>query len=161
MNNNKIIIGNREWCTFPELNIPAIKARVDSGARTSSIHAYDIKTYTHQGQKWVRFEAHPLQKNKRTRIFCEAPLIDRRNVKSSSGESEKRHVISTTLRLGEEEWKVEVTLTNRDSMGYRMLLGREAMNGRVLIDPSASYCLGKVSRKQLAASYGLKPVSKK
>ncbi len=141
---NKIIIGSEEWCAFPSLGIPAIVARVDSGARTSSIHAFNIQPFSRKGQDWVSFEVHPLQKNRRLVVRCEAPVADHRRVKSSSGVAEKRYVIQTILRLWDHEFIIELTLANRDSMGYRMLLGREAMVGRILVDPELSHCLGTV-----------------
>ena len=150
---SKIIVGSEEWCAFPKLGIPAIKARVDSGAKTSSLHAFDIHTFKKGDESWVSFEIHPLQQNRRVVVRCEAKIIDRRGVKSSSGVAEKRYVIKTLLCSGDECWEVEVTLTNRDSMGYRMLLGREAMKNRVLVDPDVSFCLGKISEKKLASFY--------
>lgn len=149
----KAVIGSEEWCRFPGLDLPAIKARVDSGAKTSSIHAFNIHTFRRQGNQWVSFEVHPIQNDRRTVIRCEQPIVDRRAVKSSSGVSETRYVISTQIELGDDSWEVELTLANRDSMGYRMLLGREAMSGRVLIDPSQSFCAGKLSQNDLTALY--------
>ena len=157
---NKIVVGSEEWCSFPALGIPAIKARIDSGAKTSSIHAFNIHTFRRDGQLWVSFEAHPLQNNRRTVIRCERPVIDKRSVKSSSGIAETRYVINTTLKVGEDAWDIELTLANRDSMGYRMLLGREAMSGRILVDPSLSFCLGDVSREQINQYYGRKKQEK-
>lgn len=138
----KKTIGSEEWCTFPDLNIPAIKARIDSGAKTSALHAFNIHL-THRGDiSWVRFDVHPIQGNRRIIVTCESPLLDKRRIKSTSGVSETRYVIRQTLKIGEEQWPVELTLTNRDSMGYRMILGREAMEGRFLIDPAGSLLLG-------------------
>ena len=117
MNDEKIIIGSEEWCSFPSLGIPAIKARVDSGAKTSSMHAFDIRTLKREGQSWVSFEVHPLQQNRKTTVRCEAPISDRRVVKSSSGDTEKRYVIKVPLKMGESLFEIEVTLTKRDSMG--------------------------------------------
>ncbi|TQV85392.1 30S ribosomal protein S6--L-glutamate ligase [Aliikangiella coralliicola] len=154
---SKIVVGSEEWCAFPKLGIPAIKARVDSGAKTSSLHAFNIQTFKKESEAWVSFEIHPLQQNRRIVVRCEAKIIDRRRVKSSSGTSEKRFVIKTMLRSGGEHWEVEVTLTNRDSMGYRMLLGREAMKGRVLVDPDESFCLGEVSDTELEVHYPSEP----
>src|SRR5690606_13522080 len=129
------IIGKEEWCALPEITLPAIKVRVDSGAKTSSLHAFNIQPFEKEGIKWVQFDIHPLQDDRKIIQTCRAKVVDRRHVKSSSGEKEKRHVIKTPITLGNETWEIEITLTNRDSMGYRMLLGREAMNKRVLIDP--------------------------
>lgn len=152
------IIGSEEWCQFPELNIPGIKARVDSGAKTSSLHAFNIQSFRKNGEKWVSFEVHPLQNNNRTAVFCEAPVIDQRSIKSSSGTSEKRFVIRSKVILGSDHYDIELTLTNRDSMGYRMLLGREAMEGRVMVNPAESFCLGDKSPDDLNRVY--KQVSK-
>ncbi len=153
----KIVVGREEWCSFPTLGLPAIKARVDSGARTSSLHAFNIQPFRREGQPWVGFEVHPLQNDRRTVIRCERPVVDRRTVKSSSGVSERRYVISTEMALGESVFEIEVTLANRDSMGYRMLLGREAMKGRMLVDPGLSFCMGEVSEEALTKSYGRQP----
>src|SRR5690606_19443495 len=126
----------------PTLGIPAIKARVDSGAKTSCVHAVNIQTFKRNGANWVSFEVHPLQDNRRIVARCEAPVVDRRTVRSSSGDSVKRLVVKVPMRLGEKIWDVELTLTNRDSMGYRMLLGREAMAGRMLVDPEERFMQG-------------------
>lgn len=151
--NNKIIVGSEEWCALPALGIPAIKARVDSGAKTSSLHAFNIRPFARGGQSWVSFEVHPLQNNRRTIIRCEAEVIDKRVVKSSSGIGEKRFVVRTELRLNEQSWPIELTLSNRDSMGYRMLLGRQAMHGRILVDPAAGFLCGQIKDKQVDQLY--------
>ncbi len=153
INEPKIVIGSDEWCAFPTLNIPAIKARVDSGAKTSSLHAINIQPFSRNGEPWVTFEVHPLQDNRKVMVHCEAQVIDQRIIKSSSGDREKRLVIRVPLVLGEQSWDVEVTLTNRDSMGYRMLLGREAMHGRTLVDPAGQCLLGERPAPQLAGLY--------
>jgi len=150
----KQIIGCEEWCAFPDLGIPAIKARVDSGAKTSSIHAFNVQKFRRQGETWVSFEVHPVQNNRRTVVRCERPIVDKRVVKSSSGISETRYVILATLKLDDQAWEIELTLANRDSMGYRMLLGREAMSGRMLVDPALSFCLGQVTSDSLNKHYG-------
>lgn len=150
----RIIVGSEEWCVFPSLNIPAIKARVDSGAKTSAIHAFNIQSFNRDGEEWVSFYLHPLQNDRKSVVRCEAPVVDRRIVKSSTGTAEKRYVIRTAIELGDNYWEVELTLTNRDSMGYRMLLGREAMLGRMLVDPAESFCAGDFSTEELKAFYG-------
>jgi ribosomal protein S6--L-glutamate ligase len=150
----RIIVGSEEWCVFPSLNIPAIKARVDSGAKTSAIHAFNIQTFQRNGEDWVSFYVHPLQNDRKSVVRCEAPVVDRRVVKSSTGTAEKRFVIRTAIELGDNYWEVELTLTNRDSMGYRMLLGREAMLGRMLVDPAESFCAGAFTPEELKAFYG-------
>ncbi|PYF82412.1 MULTISPECIES: RimK/LysX family protein [Marinomonas] len=152
-NDPKIVIGCEEWCAFPSLNIPAIKARVDSGAKTSSMHALHIERFTRNDEHWVRFEVHPIQKNRKTTVHCEAQLVDQRVIKSSSGDKESRPVIRVPLTLGDKTWEAEVTLTNRDTMGYRMLLGREAMNGRVLIDPEGLCLQGDKQEETLVEIY--------
>ena len=154
--NTKIIVGSEEWCSFPALGVPAIKARVDSGAKTSSMHAFNIHKFRRDGESWVSFEVHPLQNDRRTVIRCERPVIDKRVVKSSSGVSETRYVISAAIKAGGDVWDIELTLANRDSMGYRMLLGREAMHGRIIVDPSLSFCLGEMSVETLNEFYGKK-----
>lgn len=151
---SKKIIGSEEWCSFPELGIPAIKARVDSGAKTSSIHAFNIQPFRRSGQTWVSFEIHPIQNNRRTVIRCERPVIDKRVIKSSSGLSETRYVVNAHLKLGEELWEVELTLANRDSMGFRMLLGREAMQNRLIVDPSEKNILGEINSDVISSLYG-------
>jgi len=154
--NSKIIVGSEEWCSFPGLGVPAIKARVDSGAKTSSMHAFNIQKFRRDGENWVSFEVHPLQNDRRTVIRCERPVIDKRVVKSSSGVSETRYVVGATIKAASETWDIELTLANRDSMGYRMLLGRQAMSGRMLVDPSLSFCLGEVTTNELNDYYGKK-----
>ncbi|MGJ8673362.1 30S ribosomal protein S6--L-glutamate ligase [Rubritalea sp.] len=155
MNEQKIIVGCAEWLSLPSLHVPAIKARVDSGAKTSSLHAFNIQGFKRNGESWVHFEVHPIQKNRKTTIRCEAKVADRRIVKSSNGEREKRHVILTTMELAGKTSTIEVTLTNRDNMGYRMLLGREAMQGRILVDPSEELCHGELSKDDITNLYGV------
>ncbi len=149
----KLVIGKEEWCALPDLNIPAIKAKIDSGARTSALHATNINVINVRGEKWVSFDVRPLQKDRRTSISCKARLVDQRAVKSSSGHTEKRPVIEANVRIGGVVQSIQLTLTNRDAMGYRMLLGREAMQGRMLIDPEQSFCQGKHSDADLRRFY--------
>lgn len=153
-NDKKIIVGSEEWCSFDSLGIPLIRARVDSGAKTSSIHAFNMQTFKRNAVPWVSFEVHPLQNDRRTVIRCEQPIFDRRTVKSSNGTSEKRYVILTPMRLSGHSFDIELTLTNRDSMGYRMLLGREAMQGRILVDPSEQYICGRKTESEILSAYG-------
>jgi len=149
----KNIIGCEEWINLPELSIPAIKARVDSGAKTSSLHAVNIKPFNFENNIWVSFEVHPIQNNRKVVVHCKAPVVDKRNIRSSSGHSEKRYVVKTSTRIGQDQWEIELTLTNRDSMGYRMLLGREAMKGRLLVDPEKRFCQGALDEANLAELY--------
>ncbi len=150
---NLPIIGKKEWCALPDLGLPALKARIDSGARTSALHAFNLVTEKDSDEEWVRFDIHPIQKNRKITRQCTARIIDRRSIKSSSGHAEKRIVIATPLTLGAQTWEIEVTLTNRDQMGYRMLIGRQAMQGRVLIDPAAAYMTQKISRDEAKELY--------
>lgn len=132
------VVGCEEWCVFNALSIPAIKARIDSGAKTSSIQALNIKSFSKQGEEWVKFEVNPLKENRSISITCEAKIIAKRVVKSSLGISEERFVIKTPITLGEDTFDIELTLANRDSMEFRMLLGREALAGRYVVDAAAS-----------------------
>lgn len=150
---NKLIVGSEEWCSLPGLGLPAIKARVDSGAATSSLHAFNIVPFQRDGAHWISFEVHPLQNDRSVVVRHEAPVLEQRGVRNTSGISETRYVIREELVLGEQRWPIELTLTNRDAMGYRMLLGREAMVGRVLVDPEGSHQLGDVEPAQLEAMY--------
>ncbi|TFH67935.1 30S ribosomal protein S6--L-glutamate ligase [Gammaproteobacteria bacterium LSUCC0057] len=152
---DKIIVGSEEWVQLPHLGMPAVKARVDSGAKTSALHAFNIQPFRRAEQPWVSFEVHPLQGNRTVAVRCEAQVIDRRVVRSSSGSSEQRYVIRSPMRLGDQVWEIELTLTNRDSMGYRMLLGREAMTGRVLVDPAEHMLLGRIRDTELHDMYGV------
>ncbi|MET6991167.1 30S ribosomal protein S6--L-glutamate ligase [Sediminicola arcticus] len=147
------IIGSEEWCVFKEMGIPAIKARVDSGARTSSIQATNTKVFTKGVQEWVKFEVNPLQDNRSFNMLCEAKLVDRRTVKSSSGISEERLVIKTPVTIGSETFNIELTLANRDTMEFRMLLGREALNERYMVNPAESYCLGDITDEEITDKY--------
>ncbi len=140
------VIGWREWVGLPDLGVQRVKAKIDTGAKTSSLHAYDLEHFRRRRADWVRFVVHPMQRDTRTRVAAEALLLDHRIVKSSSGHAEDRPVILTTIRLGADHWQIELTLTNRDAMGFRMLLGRTAIRDVFLIDPARSYIRGKKER---------------
>jgi ribosomal protein S6--L-glutamate ligase len=133
------ILGWEEWVALPELGLPAIKAKVDTGARTSALHAYFVEPYGSKRKPMVRFGVHPIPRRADLEIECCAAVIDRRHVTSSNGERENRYVIRTPVRIGEREWDIEVTLTNRESMNYRMLLGRQAIADGILVDPGSSF----------------------
>ena len=137
------LLGWREWVSLPDLNIDHIKAKIDTGARSSALHAFALEPYRKGGQRWVMFAIHPKQKNSDIVIECHAPIKDRRLVTDSGGHKQRRYVIESSLLLGQTLIKAELTLTNRDNMQFRMLLGRTAMNGRFIIDPNASYIQGK------------------
>ncbi len=119
-----------------------LKAKIDTGARTSAIHAWDIEHFDRDGEAWVRFSLHPRQRDDEHVVLAEAKLVEEREVRSSNGEVENRCVVSTTLALGGDAWPIELTLTKRDQMGFRMLLGRTAMAGRLTVDPGVSYRAG-------------------
>jgi ribosomal protein S6--L-glutamate ligase len=157
---DKLIVGSEEWCGLPLLGLPAVKARVDSGAKTSSLHAFNIRKFTRNRDTWVSFEIHPLQKNDELVVRCEAQVVDRRTVKSSSGTAERRYVVKTNITLADQTFEAELTLTNRDSMGYRMLLGREAMSGRMIVDPEGSCLQGERTITECNQMYGVNPTAR-
>ena len=133
-------IGWREWVSLPDLGIPRIKAKVDTGARTSALHAFSVEPYTDDdGMARVRFGMHPVQRDQDTVVYCDAPVKDRRVVRDSGGHETERFVIETVVQLAGQAFSAEVTLTDRDNMMFRMLLGRTAMNGRFAVDPQSSY----------------------
>ena len=139
-------LGWREWIGFPELGIARIKAKVDTGARTSALHAFTVEPFERDGRPWVRFAIHPRQGNTSEVVECEAPVLEQRVVRDSGGHEELRYVIETELQIGEERLRAEVTLTDRDSMKFRVLLGRGALRGRYLVDSGRSYLSGKKPR---------------
>lgn len=140
-------VGWREWVSLPALGIGRIKAKLDSGARTSALHAWEQELFEKEGRPWVRFCAHPVQRDTGTVIRCAAPLADRRWVTNSGGDKERRYVITTLLGMGGESWEIELTLASRDQLGFRMLIGREAMRGRLVVDPARSFCLRRSAQK--------------
>ena len=140
---NKQVVGWREWVSLPDLNLHHIKAKIDTGARTSALHAFSVKGYSKKGVQRVKFLIHPYQNRKDIVKECDAPIIDKRMVSDSGGHKEQRYVILTTLVLGNEAWEIEMTLTNRDTMKFRMLLGRTAMKGKIVVDPGRSFLIGK------------------
>lgn len=137
------VIGWREWIELPELGIERIKAKIDTGARSSSLHAYDIRRFKRRGSSWARFKVHPLQKDHRTMVEAEARVVGQRKVRASSGHQTLRWVIETEVVLGDHTWPIEITLIRRDEMGFRMLLGRQAVRGHFLVDPGRSFLMGR------------------
>lgn len=136
-------LGWREWAALPELNIALIKAKIDTGARSSALHAFTIEPYRKGGARWVMFAIHPKQKRDDIVLECHAPIKDRRLVMDSGGHKQRRYVIETPLLLGSSLFNIEMTLTNRDSMSFRMLIGRTALKNRFLVNSSASYLQGR------------------
>ena len=137
-------IGWREWVSLPALQIPHLKAKIDTGARTSCLHAFDVESFQQNGQKMVSFGIHPVQDNNQIELFREAVVVDERPVTDSGGHTEERLVIKTDILVGDQSWSIEMTLTNRDSMKLRMLLGRTGLGGRFLVVPDASYLTGNI-----------------
>ncbi len=137
------VLGWREWVALPTLGIESIKAKVDTGARTSALHAFHLQ-YFYEGDRWmVRFQVHPQQRSTERVVTAIAPVIDQRLVRNSGGHAEERPVICTEVEIGGDRWPIELTLTNRDMMGFRMLLGREAVRRRFWVDPGKSYLMGQ------------------
>tara|TARA_R110002096_G_scaffold54517_18_gene140662 strand:- start:21819 stop:22292 length:474 start_codon:yes stop_codon:yes gene_type:complete len=145
------VIGWREWLALPALGIPGIKAKIDTGARSSALHTNSFEVEDRDGAQWVKFQMHPLTRTNEVEMTCEAPILEFRDVKDSGGHVEHRPFIRTRARLGTYEWDVDMSLTNREGMKFRMLLGREAVASDFLIDPSASYIIGQ----SLAHQYGI------
>lgn len=139
---SRLTLGWREWVSLPGIGLDAIKAKVDTGARTSTLHAFELRPFKQGGAPWVHFHMHPLQRNEGTVVECQAPIIDEREVRDSGGHVTRRFVIETDLVIGDHRWPIEATLTPRDNMLFRMLLGRTALKRRWLVDPSRSYLVG-------------------
>lgn len=142
-----VVAGWREWVALPDLGVPWVKAKLDTGARSSSIHAYGVEEFERDGIAYVRFAVQPWQRSREDATVAELPVLDRRLVKSSTGHTEERPVVSTTLRVVGLDLHAELTLSNRDSMGFRMLIGRQALRGKLLVHSGRSYAGGKPSRE--------------
>ncbi len=133
------IVGWREMVSLPEFNVERIKAKIDTGARTSALHAFHCEEFKLQDKSIIRFQIHPVQHDSRQTVLAEAELLEYRQVRNSGGQAQIRPVVLTTIKLGEHQWPIELTLTNRDVMGFRMLLGRQAVRERFLVNPGKSF----------------------
>lgn len=142
------VIGWREWVGLPDLGIAKIKVKVDTGARSSSLHAFDVQEFSNGDERWVRFKVHPVQRKSLPVVNAEAKILEYRLVRSSSGKAQMRPVIVSNVELLGVTWPVELTLANRDSMGFRMLLGREAIRRKFLVDTGKSYYDGRPKRRK-------------
>lgn len=141
------VIGWREWLALPELGIERIKAKIDTGARTSALHAFSLRPFDVDGQHKIRFDIHPLQHNTSSVITCVADVVDKRMVSDSGGHREERYVIKTLITLYGQNWPIEITLTEREDMLFRMLLGRSALQKRFVVNPARSFITTKVHHK--------------
>jgi len=142
------VVGWREWLSLPAIGIDTIKAKVDTGARSSALHAFDVEIFQQDGREMVRFKVHPYQRDNTVTVEGVAELLDRRRVRSSEGTESMRPVILTTVELLGQRWEIEVTLTRRDNMGFRMLLGRQAVRRRFVVAPGRSYLGGKLKQRR-------------
>ena len=154
---SKPIIGWREWIRLPDLGVDLVKAKVDTGARTSSLHAFNLQETMRDGVPHIRFLIHPEQRRAHPTIEAELPLVAERRVRDSGGKTELRPVVKTVVELLGQRWPIEITLTRRDAMGFRMLLGRQAIRRRFLVDPGGSFFGGKRVRKKRSSQKGRKP----
>lgn len=150
--NDLLVLGWREWVRLPDLELPPIKVKVDTGARTSCLHAFSIRPFSENGRQRVEFQIHPKQLNTELVVTCTADVLDQRTVTDSGGHKEDRWVIETALSIGEHQWPIEITLSARDDMRFRMLLGRNAIKRFALVDPSRSYVIGKRPKKKPKSS---------
>jgi ribosomal protein S6--L-glutamate ligase len=139
-----LMLGWEEWVALPDLGLPAIKAKIDTGAKTSALHAYAIEDVQVRGVAMVRFRIHPARRRRDIDIVCTAPVKDARDVVSSNGERERRYVVETAIEIAGHRWPIELTLTNRETMNSRMLLGRQALRPGILIDPTRAFLLPRL-----------------
>ena len=148
-NTKKLILGWREWIALPQLNLPAVKAKIDTGAKTSALHAFYFEQYQKESVDMVKFLVHPIQANNDLHIECHAAIIDQRQIADSGGHKEMRYVVESLISIDDKSWPIELSLTNRDTMRFRMLLGRRAMEYNALVKPDASYLNGKLNPQTL------------
>lgn len=135
----QVTIGWREWVSLPDIGVPGIKAKIDTGARSSALHTHDYEIFQRGNRDYVRFHLHPLTTTEEVELTCEAPVFEFRSVKDSGGHTENRPFVRTMAKLGSQEWLIDLSLTNREGMKFRMLLGRQAIAGRFIVSPESSY----------------------
>ena len=150
----KVVVGWREWVGLPQAGVEWMKAKIDTGARSSSIHAFDLEAYDRDGAEWVRFSIHPWQKSHDDVAMLDLPVLDRREVRSSNGQVEQRYAVAMDVTLAGRTITTEMTLSNRDEMGFRMLVGREALERGFLVDSSLSYAGGRPKRAVRRRNWG-------
>lgn len=141
------VVGWREWVTLPELHIDKIKAKIDTGARTSALHAFSLEPFFESGRQKIRFSIHPLQHNTDLAVTCVADVVDKRPVTDSGGHTEERYVIMTPINIAGQTWSIEITLTERENMLFRMLLGRRALRRRFMVNPARSFITTRKEKK--------------
>ncbi len=151
---NPFLVGWKEWFNLDFLGLPAIKGKIDTGAKTSVLHAFNIENFFLEGVEYVKFYIHPLQKNQGLVRECVAPVLDKRIVSDSSGKKEKRFFISANIKIGEINICTHLSLANRDTMSFRMLLGRDALKqAKIKVDVSRSFVQGKLKKLQINKMY--------
>ena len=150
----KVVVGWREWVALPQADLPWVKAKVDTGARSSSIHAFDLEVVEQDGDEWVRFSIHPWQRSDEDHVELSLPVLDMREVRSSNGQVEKRYAVALDVTLAGRTITTVMTLSNRDEMGFRMLIGREALERGFLVDSAISYAGGKPRRAVRRKNWG-------
>jgi hypothetical protein len=151
------VVGWREWVALPQAGVDWVKAKIDTGARSSSIHAFGLEVVEQDGQEWVRFSIHPWQRSDEDHVELSMPVLDRREVRSSNGQTEQRYAVAMDVTLAGRTITTEMTLSNRDEMGFRMLIGREALERGFLVDASTSYAGGKPRRAVRRKNWGKLP----
>lgn len=151
-NEDKLIIGWREWISLPDLEIKSIKAKMDTGARTSALHTYFIEPIGDSEKPMVRFGIHPMQKSDKNGIICTADIVDQRRILDSGGHPELRYIIRTSILVGDQKWPIDLSLTNREQMRFRLLIGRSALSEWLIIDPQRSFTLGRPLKKKIEKS---------
>lgn len=149
-----VVVGWREWVALPQADVPWVKAKVDTGARSSSIHAFDLEAFERDGHDWVRFSIHPWQRSDDDHVELSLPVLDVREVRSSNGQVEKRYAVALDVTLAGRTITTVMTLSNRDEMGFRMLIGREALERGFLVDASRSYAGGRPKRSVRKKNWG-------